>query len=61
MDAIPKRHAYAATDNIALDFQAATGRTAHLMGDPVTAQTKEGPQFRVPVSGTAPIKQIDLN
>jgi len=60
MDAIRRRHAYAATDNIVLDFQAVTGRTAHLMGDAVTAQAKEDPRFLVRVSGTAPIKQIDL-
>ncbi len=60
MDAIRKRHAYAATDNIILDFQAVTGRSAHLMGDEVRAQAKDEPQFLVRVSGTAAIKQIDL-
>jgi hypothetical protein len=60
LDAMRKRHAYAATDNIVLDFQAVTGRAAHLMGDIVTAQAKEDPQFLVRVSGTAAIKQVDL-
>jgi len=60
LDAMRKRHAYAATDNIVLDFQAVTDRTAHLMGDIVTAQAKEDPQFLVRVSGTAAIKQVDL-
>jgi hypothetical protein len=60
LDAIRKRHSYAATDNIVLDFQAVTGRTAHLMGDVVTAQAKEDPQFLVRVAGTGAIKQIDL-
>ena len=60
LDAMHKRHAYAATDNIVLDFQAMTGRTAHMMGDIVTAQANDDPRLLVRVIGTGVIKQIDV-
>ena len=60
LDAMRKRHAYAATDNIVLDFQAVAGGAAHLMGDSFPIRANEEPQFLVRVSGTSAIKQIDL-
>ncbi|HZT30402.1 MAG TPA: hypothetical protein VFA33_10990 [Bryobacteraceae bacterium] len=58
LDAIRKRHAYGATDNIILDFRARSGGSVHLMGDIFTAPG--APQFSVRVLGTGPILQIDL-
>ncbi|MEP7365285.1 MAG: hypothetical protein ABI972_18685 [Acidobacteriota bacterium] len=58
MDAIRKRHSYAATDNIVLDFRARAGSAEHIMGDVFDAT---GPlKLAVRVKGTNPIKQIDL-
>ena len=54
-----RRHAYAATDNIVLDFQAvdANGGT-HLMGDIFNASP--GLRLRVKASGTDTITRVDL-
>ena len=58
MDAIRKRHTYAATDNIVLDFRARTGTSEHIMGDIFEAT---GPlKLSVRAKGTNTIKQIDL-
>ena len=58
MDAIRRRHAYAATDNIILDFRAHSGDAQYIMGDSFPAA---GPvRFSVRVAGTGAIKQIDL-
>lgn len=58
LDAIRKRHAYAATDNIILDFRARVGSTEYIQGDEV----KGGGAARLVVRtvGTGAIKQIDL-
>jgi hypothetical protein len=58
LDAIRKRHAYGATDNIVLDFRAQSGGATYLMGDSFHANAS--PRFLVHVRGTAPIQQIDL-
>ncbi len=58
LDAIRKRHAYAATDNIILDFRARVGNASAIMGDVVTSRT--APQLTVRVIGTGAIQQIDL-
>ena len=60
LDAMRKRHAYAATDNIVLNFQAVTGTTTALMGDIVTAEASAEPKLLVRTVGTGTIKQIDL-
>ena len=58
MDAMRRRHAYAATDNIVLDFRAeAAGRT-HLMGDAFDADS--GPTLRVHAEGTGPVANVAL-
>jgi len=54
LDAIRKRHTYAATDNIILDFRMGTA----LMGDIIEAAAP--PKFSVRIVGTAPIAQIDV-
>lgn len=58
LDAIRKRHAYAATDNIVLDFRARAGGKEFLMGDVFTSDS--APMFVVAVNGTNAIKQIDI-
>lgn len=58
LDAMRRRHSYAATDNIVLDYRLKTEREEHLQGDIV-----ERPgEFRlwVKVLGTAPVRQIDI-
>ncbi len=58
LDAIRKRHAYGATDNIVLDFRANGGGQEHIMGDAFTASS--APKFVIRVVGTGAIKQVDL-
>ncbi|HJT76822.1 MAG TPA: hypothetical protein VJ739_06430 [Gemmataceae bacterium] len=54
MDALRKRHCYAATDNIILDVTSGP----HLMGDEF--RTGEAPSLAVHVVGTAPLARIDV-
>jgi hypothetical protein len=54
LDAVRQRHAYAATDNIILDFQV-NGRP---MGDAFTAAGRA--QITCRVTGTAPIAKVEL-
>jgi hypothetical protein len=54
MKAIAARHAYAATDNVLLDFRAGD----HVQGD--IFSTSDKPQLRVNVLGTGPIARIDI-
>ncbi|MBI3697769.1 MAG: DUF3604 domain-containing protein [Acidobacteria bacterium] len=58
LDAIRKRHTYAATDNIILDFRARAGNASYLMGDSFSFQA--APQLSVHAVGTGTIQQIDL-
>ena len=59
MDALRKRHTYAATDNIVMDFEIPnTSAGTALMGDIVSSSAP--PKLTVRVEGTAPIKQIDV-
>jgi hypothetical protein len=58
LEAIRKRHAYAATDNIVLDFRARSGTTDYVMGDAFTASA--APRLLVSAAGTGTIKQIDV-
>ena len=59
LDAIRRRHAYAATDAIIMDFriEGADSGTA-LMGDIVTSSRK--PKLVAKIIGTAPIKHVDV-
>jgi hypothetical protein len=52
LDALKKRHCYAATDDIVLDIRCG----AHLMGDEV--QTSAPPRFEIHVVGTKPLAEI---
>jgi hypothetical protein len=53
VDAMKKRHTYAATDNIVLDVRLGN----HLMGDEVRANR---PEFEVVVLGTAPLASVEI-
>ena len=55
-DALKKRHVYAATDNIVLDFQAESGGKNYIMGDIISSDT--APKLKIRVIGTNDIKQI---
>jgi Protein of unknown function (DUF3604) len=57
-DAIKRRHAYGATDNIVLEFKAQAGGSEYIMGDAFAAAAS--PRFAVRVIGTGPIKQVDV-
>ena len=58
LDGLRKRHSYAATDNILLDFRAGSDPATYLMGDSFHADT--APRLSVSVAGTGTIKQIDI-
>ncbi len=55
-DALKKRHAYAATDNIVLDFQAESGGESYIMGDII--KSNEAPKLKIRAIGTDKIKQL---
>lgn len=55
LDALRRRHCYAATDNILLDVRVGDN---HMMGDAFT--TSAAPALRIHAVGTGPIKQIDI-
>jgi hypothetical protein len=54
MEALRRRHCYAATDNILVDFRSGT----HLMGDEFASAA--APTIQVLVVGTAPIKTLEI-
>jgi len=59
VDSMRRRHAYAATDNIIVDFQAVdTDGTGHMMGDIFSAS--RGLRLRVKAAGTDTIARVDL-
>jgi hypothetical protein len=55
-DAMRRRHAYGATDNIVLDFQADSGGETYVMGDALRAET--APRLRIRVLGTGEVSQV---
>ena len=59
VESMRKRHAYGATDNIIVDFQAvdAQGR-AYLMGDAFTASA--APRLKVKVMGTDTLQRVEI-
>jgi hypothetical protein len=58
MDAIRKRHAYAATDNIILDYRVRAGGKEYIQGDAFDSTAE--PTLIVKTTGTNTIKQIDI-
>jgi hypothetical protein len=60
VESMRQRHAYAATDNILLDFEAGSSDgAAHMMGD-AFADPNGRPNLRVKIVGTDRVKQVDL-
>lgn len=59
LDAMRKRHAYAATDNIVLDYRIATADSGEFMMGDILSTARE-PKLIVKVNGTDAIKQIDV-
>lgn len=58
VDAMRRRHTYAATDAIVLDYRLMTDDGAALMGDIVASKT--APRLEIKIIGTAPIAQVDI-
>jgi hypothetical protein len=58
VDAIRKRHAYGATDNIILDVRMRSGKETYIMGD--SFQSETAPQVTVHAIGTGAIQQVDI-
>ena len=59
MDALRKRHTYAATDNIVMDFRIGnTSAGTAIMGD--IAESATPPKLFVRIIGSAPIKRLDV-
>jgi hypothetical protein len=59
LDAMRKRHTYAATDQIIMDFRIeGTDNGTALMGDIVSA--KQNPRLVTRIIGTAPIRDVDV-
>jgi hypothetical protein len=59
LDAMRKRHNYAATDNIVLDYRMRAGGREYLQGDVVPGQSTSF-ELVVKILGTAPVKQVDV-
>ena len=59
LDAMRKRHTYAATDQIVMDFRIeGTDNGTALMGD--IATSRQNPRLAVHIIGTAPFKEVDV-
>ena len=58
VDAMRKRHTYAATDSIVMDYRIVAQDVSALMGDVVNLT--EAPKLQVRILGTAPIRQVDI-
>ena len=59
LDAMRKRHNYAATDNIVLDYRVRADGREYLQGDVVNGQATDF-ELIVRILGTAPVKQVDV-
>ena len=59
LDAMRKRHNYAATDNIVLDYRMRAGGREYLQGDIVPGRPTDF-ELVVKILGTAPVKQVDV-
>jgi hypothetical protein len=56
LDAMKRRHAYGATDNIVLDFRAEAGGASYIMGDVIRSDTV--PRLKIRAIGTDAITQL---
>ncbi len=58
VDAMRKRHTYAATDSIVIDYRMETSGGEAMMGDSVTSSAP--PKLKARILGTGAIKRVDL-
>lgn len=58
IDAMRKRHTYAATDSIVLDYRLVTDAGTALMGDAVSSRT--APRLEIRILGTAPVAEVEI-
>ncbi len=58
MDAMRKRHSYAATSNILLDYRMNVGGETYLQGDVATA--REVPEIWAKIVGTGPLRKVEV-
>ena len=58
IDAMKKRHAYAATDNILVDYRMVDRAGEHIQGDIFTAAGT--PRIVVKIKGTGPLDKVDI-
>lgn len=58
IEAMKKRHSYAATDNLIIDFRARDAAGDHLMGDIYMGHS--APKLIVKIIGTADVQQVDV-
>ena len=56
LDAMRKRHTYAATSNILMDYRLSSGETTYMQGDAGAATAL--PELRAHIVGTAPLKKV---
>jgi hypothetical protein len=56
VESMRQRHAYAATDNIIIDFRAHSDGREYMMGDAFSATS--APRLSVRILGTAPLKEV---
>ena len=59
LEAMRKRHNYAATDNIILDYRATADDVEYIQGDVVPGEVSRV-ELRARILGTAPVRQIDI-
>ena len=59
LDAMRKRHNYAATDNIVLDYRLRADGREYLQGD-IVPGTPARVDLKVKILGTAPVQQVDV-
>jgi|SRR5205809_6394260 len=58
LDAIRRRHSYAATSNIITDSRLRDGSDEYLMGDDISIRNQ--PELVIKITGTAPIRKVDI-
>jgi hypothetical protein len=58
VESMRRRHAYGATDNILIDYTAASGNRTYMMGDSFSASS--APKLSVKVTGTYRIEKVEV-
>jgi hypothetical protein len=58
IEAMRRRHTYAATSNIILDYRLTAGNSSHIQGDALSATAL--PEIYAKIVGTAPLKKVVL-